>query len=76
MKWTSQWQIRCPKCGWTTRLEELGGTRIGASREKRTLTRCPPCGRLRWVIVEPVPASPELVPANPPGGRGDEVAGE
>jgi hypothetical protein len=55
MKWSSDWQLRCPGCGRTRRLEELGGLRIGASRGKRTLARCSHCRRLRWVVVEPVP---------------------
>ncbi len=49
------WQIRCPKCGCSKPLEEVGGFRRGAaSRGKRTLARCSECKKLRWAIVENV----------------------
>jgi endogenous inhibitor of DNA gyrase (YacG/DUF329 family) len=55
MEWTDKWQLRCPKCDFTVSLEEVGGTRIGASKGKRTLMKCPQCQKLRWAHVEPQP---------------------
>lgn len=50
-----EWHIRCPKCGRSKSLRELGGIRKGASsRGKRTLVWCKDCRWFRWGIVENV----------------------
>jgi hypothetical protein len=53
---SSQWRVRCPRCGRSRTYAELGGTRIGAaSKGKRILGWCRECRWFRWAIVERVP---------------------
>ena len=55
---SSEWQLRCPKCGRAKTYAELGGIRLGAaSKGKRLLGWCRGCRWFRWAIVERVPAS-------------------
>jgi DNA-directed RNA polymerase subunit RPC12/RpoP len=56
MNTTSDWQLRCPKCGFTKNLAGTGAVRVGAvSRGKRVLGRCPDCRWFRFFIMERVP---------------------
>jgi hypothetical protein len=57
---SSNWQIRCTKCGQTRDAAEAGILRIGAwSWKKYTLVRCSNCRRLRFAAVERKPAPSE-----------------
>lgn len=48
-----RWQLVCTKCGWSRSVWETGGIRYRArSKGKRTLGRCPNCGKWRWFRVE------------------------
>ena len=50
------WQVRCPKCGRTKPMGEIGAIRLGAaSRGKRILAWCIQCRRFRFAVVERVP---------------------
>ena len=54
---TSDWQVRCPSCGRTRDLQELGGYRLApslAGAGKRTLGWCRSCRALKLVVIEPV----------------------
>jgi hypothetical protein len=55
IKFTSDWQLRCPKCGRTRLLSEVGGFRLAASVGKRVFGWCSQCGWFRWAILEVVP---------------------
>lgn len=56
---SSDWQVRCPRCGRTRDAREAGVVRVFAvSRGKRILARCSQCGSLRWAIVERKPREP------------------
>ena len=61
MDFTDKWQVRCPSCGRTKKLEEVGGKRVASrhSLGKRTLGRCSECHSLRWLIIEPQPVPAE-----------------
>lgn len=53
---TSDWQVRCPSCGRTRDLQELGGYRLAPRSMgglKRTLSWCRSCRALRLVVIEP-----------------------
>lgn len=54
-----EWRIRCPKCGRSKSLRQLGGVRVGSSAGKRTLGWCSGCRWFRWGIVEYVPVQQE-----------------
>ena len=41
------WMLRCP-AGRERSVWEAGGIRAGAVGKKKTLVRCPQCGKLRW----------------------------
>ena len=53
---TADWQVRCPKCGRTRDVRELGGYRY-APRSlgvgKSTLGWCRACRSLRPLVIEP-----------------------
>jgi hypothetical protein len=47
-----EWMLRCPSCGKTRRLSEMGGVRIGAvSIGKRVLSKCSSCGFRGMALV-------------------------
>lgn len=55
---TADWRIRCPGCGKTRNLTELGGYRYGPRSlgiGKRTLGWCRSCRSLRLLVIEPAP---------------------
>lgn len=55
-----EWRLRCPKCGRSKSVRELGGIREGAaSRGKRVLGWCRGCRWFRWGIMEYVAAPQE-----------------
>ena len=62
MDFTDKWQVRCPTCGRTKKLEEVGGKRVASrwSKGKRTLGRCSRCDGLKWMIIEPQPEPAEV----------------
>jgi predicted RNA-binding Zn-ribbon protein involved in translation (DUF1610 family) len=43
-----KWRYRCPKCGHTRSVWEIGGIRWKARGNSRTFFRCPQCGRRSW----------------------------
>ncbi len=50
---SKEWMLTCESCGTTRSLWEMGGVRYkGTSRDKRTLTWCRQCSRMRWMKVE------------------------
>ena len=59
---TDKWQIRCPACGRTKKMEEVGGKRVASrhSKWKRTLGKCTTCNSLKWMIIEPRSRSPHF----------------
>lgn len=58
---TDKWQVRCPNCGRTKTLEEVGGKRTAArcSAAKFTLGHCSQCNSLKWLVIEPQPETAE-----------------
>jgi hypothetical protein len=53
---TDKWQFRCPTCGKTKSMAEVGGKRVATTWSiKRTLGRCSQCGGLKLLILEPQP---------------------
>jgi hypothetical protein len=62
-----QWRVRCLTCGYWWDFFTGGGIRFGAaSRGKRTLGKCPQCGRLRMCAVERIPPGETPPPFPPP----------
>ena len=62
---TRTWRVRCLTCGYWRDLFSLGGIRSkAAGKGKRTLCRCPVCGRRRASAVERIP--PGETPPPPP----------
>ena len=61
LDFTDQWQVRCPACGSTKNLEDVGGRRVAArwSMGKRTLGHCRTCHGLKWLVIEPLPETSE-----------------
>ena len=51
---TSDWQIRCTRCGKTRNLKDTGEVRIGALGSKFTLARCSRCKAVVPAKIEKV----------------------
>jgi hypothetical protein len=54
-----EWRVRCPKCGRSKSLREIGGVRVGSSSGKRVLGWCRGCRWFRWAIMEYVAVQEE-----------------
>lgn len=62
---SQSWLLRCPACGTTRSVWDVGGIRFkAASRSKRLYLRCAHCHSWRWMPMEHKPIS-EQIPAQP-----------
>lgn len=58
---SESWLLRCPACGTTRSVWEVGGIRFkAASRSKRLYLRCTHCKSWQWMPMERKPASEQI----------------
>lgn len=54
---TSDWQIRCTRCGHCRNLKDTGAIRIGAAGVKFTLAECHRCNAMTRACIERKPCT-------------------